>query len=60
VTSHRLFQRPVNATFTVDVQSLAAEAHRVFVVADFEPSNVDGVILVDEADAAAPLDCPAG
>jgi hypothetical protein len=60
VTSHRLFHRPVNATFTVDLQSPAAEAYRVFVVADFEPANVDGVVLVDEADAAAPVDCPAG
>jgi hypothetical protein len=60
VTSHRLFQRPVNATFTVDLQSPAAEAYRVFVVGDFEPANGDGVVLVDEADAAAPVDCPAG
>ena len=59
VTSQRLFQRPVNGTFTVDLQSPAAEAYRVFVVADFEPANVDGVVLVDEADAAAPVDCPA-
>ncbi len=27
-------------------------------VADFEPANVDGVVLVDEADAPAPVDCP--
>ena len=58
VTSQRLFQRPVNGTFTVDLQSPAAEAYRVFVVADFEPANVDGVVLVDEADAPAPVDCP--
>ena len=32
----------------------------MFVVADFEPANLDGVVLVDEADAAAPVDCPAG
>jgi hypothetical protein len=57
VTSQRLFQRPVNGTFTVDLQSPAPEAYRVFVVADFEPSNLDGVVLVDEADAAAPVDC---
>ena len=49
---------PVNGTFTVDLQSPAAEAYRVFVVADFEPANVDGVALVDEADAPAPTDCP--
>jgi hypothetical protein len=61
VTSQRLFQRPVNGVFTVDLQSPAPEAYRVFVVADFEPANVDGVVLVDEADAAAPVDCaPAG
>jgi hypothetical protein len=58
VSSHRLFQRPVNGTFTVDLQSPAAEAYRVFVVADFEPANVDGVVLVDETDAPAPLECP--
>ena len=40
------------------VQSPAAEAYRVFVVADFEPANVEGVVLVDEADAPAPVDCP--
>jgi hypothetical protein len=57
VTSQRLFQRPVNGVFTVDLQSPAAEAYRVFVVADFEPSNLEGVVLVDEADAAAPVDC---
>jgi hypothetical protein len=57
VTSQRLFQRPVNGVFTVDLQSPAAEAYRVFVVADFEPSNLQGVVLVDEADAAAPVDC---
>ena len=51
VTSQRLLQRPVNGTFTVDLQSPAAEAYRVFVVADFEPANLDGVVLVDEADA---------
>jgi hypothetical protein len=60
VTSHRLFQRPVNGTFTVDLQSPAADAYRVFVVADFEPANIDGVVLVDEADAAAPVDCATG
>ena len=49
VTSQRLFQRPVNGTFTVDLQSPAAEAYRIVVVADFEPANVDGVVLVDEA-----------
>ena len=59
VTSQRLFQRPVNGTFTVDLQSPAPEAYRVFVVADFEPANLDGVVLVDEADAPAPVDCPA-
>jgi len=59
VTSQRLFQRPVNGTFTVDLQSPAPESYRVFVVADFEPATVDGVVLVDEADAAAPVDCPA-
>ena len=58
VTSQRLFQRPVNGTFTVDLQFPAAEAYRVFVVADFEPANVDGVVLVDEADTPAPVDCP--
>jgi hypothetical protein len=57
VTSQRLFQRPVNGVFTVDLQSPAAEAYRVFVVADFEPSSLEGVVLVDEADAAAPVDC---
>jgi hypothetical protein len=57
VTSQRLFDRPVNGVFTVDLQSPAAEAYRVFVVADFEPSNLEGVVLVDEADAAAPVDC---
>jgi len=35
-----------------------AEAYRVSVVADFEPANTEGVLLVDEADAAAPADCP--
>ena len=58
VTSHRLFQRPVNGTFTVALQSPAAEAYRVFVVADFEPANLEGVVLVDESDAPAPVDCP--
>lgn len=61
VTSQRLFQRPVNGVFTVDLQSAAPEAYRVFAVADFEPANLDGVVLVDEADAPAPIDCaPAG
>jgi hypothetical protein len=59
VASHRLLKRPVNGTFTVDLQSPAAEAYRVFVVADFEPANLDGVALVDEADTPAPTDCPA-
>jgi hypothetical protein len=56
--SRRLLGRAVNGTFTVDMQAPAVEAYRVFVVADFEPANPDGVALVDEADAPAPTDCP--
>src|SRR5262245_35178752 len=58
VMSQRLLGRAVNGTFTVDLQAPALEAYRVFVVADFEPANLDGVALVDEADAPAPTDCP--
>jgi hypothetical protein len=50
-------QRPVNGVFTVDMQSPKAEAYRVFVLADFEPANLEGIALVDEADVAAPVDC---
>jgi hypothetical protein len=58
VMSQRLVGRAVNGTFTVDLQAPAIEAYRVFLVADFEPANLDGVALVDEADAPAPTDCP--
>jgi hypothetical protein len=58
VTSQRLLGRAVNGTFTVDLQAPAVEAYRVFVVADFEPADLDGVAPVDEADAPAPTDCP--
>lgn len=59
VVAHRIAPRPVNSVFTVDMQSAAPGAYRVYVVADFEPANLDGILLVDEADAAAPVDCPA-
>jgi hypothetical protein len=58
VMSQRLVGRAVNGTFTIDLQAPGIEAYRVFVVADFEPANLDGVALVDEADAPAPTDCP--
>ena len=58
VMSQRLLGREVNGAFTVDLQAPAAEGYHVFVVADFEPASVDGVILVDEADAPAPTNCP--
>lgn len=58
VTAQRLLQRPQNGVFTLDIQSPLAEQYRVIVTADFEPANLEGVLLVDEADAAAPIDCP--
>ena len=57
VTSHRLLHRPVNGTFNVAMQAPTSEAYRVFVVSDFEPANLEGVVLVDEFDAQ--VDCPA-
>ena len=51
VTSHRLLHRPVNGTFNVAMQAPTSEAYRVFVVSDFEPANLEGVVLVDEFDA---------
>lgn len=57
VVAHRLAPRPINSVFTVDLQSAAPGAYRVYVVADFEPANLDGILLVDEADAPAPADC---
>ena len=59
VTAQRLIERPQNGVFTLDIQSPLAEQYRVIVTADFEPTNLEGVLLVDEADAAAPIDCPA-
>ncbi|WP_117001070.1 hypothetical protein [Desertimonas flava] len=59
VVAHRIAPRPINSVFTVDMQSAAPGGYRVYVVADFEPANLDGVLLADEADAAAPVDCPA-
>ena len=56
--SQRLIGREVDGTFELDLQAPAAEGYHVFVVADFEPASVDGVILVDEADAPAPTNCP--
>jgi hypothetical protein len=58
VTAQRLIQRPQNGVFTMDIQSPLAEQYRIIVTADFEPANLEGVLLVDEADAAAPTDCP--
>ena len=58
VMSQRLIGREVDGTFELDLQAPAAEGYHVFVVADFEPASVDGVILVDEADAPAPTNCP--
>jgi hypothetical protein len=58
VASHRLFQRPVNGTPTLDLQSPAAEAYRVFVVADFEPANVDASLRRDRS--LSPLPTPRG
>ena len=58
VTAQRLIDRPQNGVFTLDIQSPLAEQYRVIVTADFEPANLEGVLLVDEADAAAPIDCP--
>ena len=51
-------ERAIRSIKTVDLQVPATEAYRVFVVADFEPANLEGVALVDEADAPAPTDCP--
>lgn len=59
VVAHRIAPRPINSIFTVDMQSAAVGAYRIYVVADFEPATLDGVLLVDEADATAPVDCPA-
>jgi hypothetical protein len=59
MSSHRLLQRPVNGTFNVAVQAPTVEAYRVFVVADFEPANLEGVALLDEADATVAAECPA-
>jgi len=58
VMAQRLLGRPQNGVFTVHIQSPTAEQYRVIVTADFEPANLEGVLLVDEADAAAPIDCP--
>jgi len=58
VMSQRLIGREVDGTFELDLQAPAAEGYHVFVVADFEPASVDGVILVAEADAPAPTNCP--
>ena len=59
VVAHRIAPRPINSVFTVDMQSAAPGAYRVYVVADFEPATLEGILLVDEADAPAPIDCPA-
>ena len=60
VTSYRLVDRAVTGTFTVDLQGSAAVPYLVLVVADFEPDNANGIVLVDEAVTVVPADCPAG
>ncbi len=58
VMSQRLIHRPQNGVFTLDIQAPTAEQYRIIVTADFEPANLEGVLEVDEADAAAPTECP--
>lgn len=48
-----------NGQFAIDLQATVPEPYRVFVIADFEPDNPDGVVLADEADAVVDIGCPA-
>jgi hypothetical protein len=59
VSARRLVEQHTNGTFGHDLQAPSVDSYRVVVVADFEPDNLDGVILVDEAEAVLPVDCPA-
>jgi hypothetical protein len=57
--SQRLVGQPLNGDFAVDVPTPGVDRYLVFVVADLEPTSADGVLLVDEALAMPPTDCPA-
>lgn len=57
IAAQELTDRPTNGQFVLDLQAPAAEGYRVVVVGDFEPDNVDGVLLVDEAEALLGGDC---
>ena len=59
VSARQLVEQHTNGTFGHDLQAPSVDSYRVVVVADFEPDNLDGVILVDEAEAVLPVDCPA-
>lgn len=47
-----------NGQFSVDLQATVPEAYRVFVIANFDSDNPDGVALVDQGDAAVDIGCP--
>ena len=57
VATQRLTERFTNGQFALDIQA-AAVPQSIVITADFEPTNPEGIILVDEATAVPADDCP--
>jgi hypothetical protein len=57
VVTQRLVEQATNGQFVLDIPT-SAVPQRIVIVADFEPANPEGIILVDEANAVPADDCP--
>jgi hypothetical protein len=60
VFAFQLIDQPVNGAFARDLAPPVPGGYRIVVVADFEPDNLAGILLVDEVEAAPASDCPTG